>query len=143
MLNKITVKKLILPVLGVFGVITAFNLLFNEWVLSNYYLDYNHLFKPQDEIQKKGFLLHIANLIFSIAFCYIYSKGHEEKKSLAQGIRYGIWISLLIWLPMILTNIVYFPYPRTLEILWFVEYITQSILAGTTAAYIFNLKIKM
>ena len=71
---KQDIKKFFLPVIAVFGVITVFNLIFNEFILGKYYLDYSHLFKPQDDIQKNSFLLHIANLIYTIAFCYIYSK---------------------------------------------------------------------
>lgn len=133
-MSKNNIKKFFIPTLGVFGVITAFHFIFNEIIIGGYYLEYNHLFKPQDEIQKNQNLLYLANLFFSIAFIYIYSKGHENKNPIVQGIKFGLWVTALMWIPLAIVNHVYYSYPRVLEIGWFIEHITESILAGVTAA---------
>ena len=133
-MKLLSIKKFLLPFVAVFGVITVFNLIFHEFLMSKLYFDNSELFRSQDEIQKGQTLMHIANLIYSFTFCYIYSKGYESGQSLAQGIRYGIWISLLIWLPQLIVDYVVFPYPTVLQISWFIGYTVQTLLAGVTLA---------
>ena len=131
------VKKYFMPTLFVFVVIMIFNIIFHGYIMENLYLSNSHFFRPQDEIQKHRYFMWIANLIYSFAFCYIYSKGHEKKEDpLAQGIRFGLWMSLLIWLPHTIINLTIFPYPKSLEVAWLAGYITQSVLAGITAAVV-------
>ena len=133
-MNLHNIKKFLLPLVAVFGVITVFNLIFHEFLMSKIYFDNSHLFRSQDEIQKGQTFMHVANLIYSFVFCYIYSKGYESGRSLAQGIRYGIWISLLIWLPQLIIDYTIFPYPKILQISWFIGYTIQTLLAGVTLA---------
>ena len=131
-------KKYILPTVVVFVVITVFDMVFHGMLMEKLYLANSHLFRPQDEIHKHKYYMWIANLIYSAAFCYIYSKGHEKKNSLEQGIVYGLWISLLIWLPDALVSHVVYPYPKALQIGWLIGYTVQSILAGITIASVYK-----
>ena len=126
------IKKFLLPLVAVFGVVTVFDLVFHEFIMSKIYLEYSALFRAQDEIQKHSNLMHIANIIYSSAFCYIYSKGYEPGKSVSQGIRYAIWISLLLWIPQAIVHTVIFPYPKILQISWLIGYVVQTVLAGIT-----------
>lgn len=130
----VNIKKFLLPVVAVFGVITVFDLVFHELIMNKTYLDYSHLFRPQDEIHKHQNLMHLANLTYSFVFCYIYSKGHEAGKGIAQGIRFALWITLLIWLPSTIVNHVIFAYPKILVISWFIGYTMQTVLAGITVS---------
>lgn len=131
-------KKYLVPTLIVFVVITVYNMFFHGMVMEKLYLANSHLFRGQDVICKHKYLMWLANLIYSGAFCYIYSKGHEKKNSIEQGIRYGLWISLLIWVPhAIITHVIY-PYPKILVLRWLAGYTLQSIIAGITVATVFQ-----
>jgi hypothetical protein len=44
--------------------------------------------------------LYVGRLIFCIMFVYIYTRGYESKPALAQGLRYGIWMVLLVPVPL-------------------------------------------
>lgn len=131
-------KKYIYPSIIVFIVIILYNMVFHGTIMENFYLDNSELFRPQDEIQKGKHFMWLANLIYSCAFCYIYTKGHEKEKPIIQGIRYGLWISLLMWLPRALINITVYPHPKSLELTLFMGYTVQSILAGIVVAFVFS-----
>ena len=134
-------KKYIYPAIAVFVVITLYNMVFHGILMEKFYLDNSELFKPQDEIQKNKHLLWLANLIYSFAFCYIYTKGHEKGEPIVQGIRYAIWISLLIWVPKAIIGITVYPHPKTLEFALLIGYTIQAVFAGITASLVFS-KIK-
>ena len=135
-------KKYVMPTIIVFIVITVFNIIFHGIIMEKTYLAYSHFFRPQDEIQKHKHYMWLANLIYSFAFCYIYSKGHEKKEdNLTQGFRYGLWVSLLIWIPQAIVSYTIFPYPACLQIKWLIGYSVQSIISGITIAT-FYLKVK-
>lgn len=131
-------KKYIVPTIVVFVVITLFNMIFHGTIMEKLYAANSHFFRPQDEIHKHKYYLWLANLIYSFAFTYIYSKGHEKKESLTQGIRYGLWISLLIWIPVALVNYTVYPIPKILELYWLAGYTVQSLIAGITVASVFK-----
>lgn len=132
-------KKYIVPTIIVFIVITIFNMLFHGVFMEKLYLNNSEFFRPHDLICKKKYFLWLATLIYSVAFCYIYSKGHEKKESnLMQGIRYGLWISLLIWIPDVIVSYTIHPFPKDLQIGWLIGYTVQSIIAGITIATVYK-----
>ncbi len=131
-------KKYVMPTVAVFVVITLFGMIFHGMIMDDLYLKHSHFFRPQDEICKQKYYMWLANLIFSLAFCYIYSKGHENKETFAQGIRFGLWVSLLIWLPDALISYCVYLYPKKLILGWLIGYTTQSILAGITVAFMYK-----
>ncbi|MBI3591146.1 MAG: hypothetical protein HY094_07230 [Candidatus Melainabacteria bacterium] len=131
-------KKYIIPAAIVFFVISSFDMVFHGMLMEKLYLHNSHLFRPQDVIHKHKYYFWIANLIYSFAFCYIYSKGHEKTGSIAQGLRYALWISLLIWVPDSIVNYTIYPHPKNLELAWLIGYTVQTMLAGVTVATVFR-----
>ena len=135
-------KKYVMPTIIVFIVITIFNIIFHGMVMGKLYMTYSQYFRNPDIIHKHKYLMWIANLIYSFAFCYIYSKGHEKKEdALSQGTRFGLWVSLLIWVPQAIISYTVYPYPAILQVRWLAGYTIQSLIAGMTAAKIFS-KVK-
>lgn len=136
-MNFKKLKKYIMPIVSVFVVVTLFDMVFHGVLMEKLYHTNAHFFRPQDEICKHKCYFWIANLIYSSAFCYIYSKGIEKTSPLAQGLRYGIWISLLIWVPSALVNLAVYPHPKNLELAWLMGYTVKTLIAGATVAFVF------
>ena len=130
-------KKYIIPSVAVFVVISLFDMMFHGVLMEKLYLNNSHLFRAQDVIHKHKHYFWIANLIYSFAFCYIYSKGHEKPGSIVQGLRYALWISLLIWVPDTIVSYTIYPHPKNLELAWLMGYTAQTLLAGITVATVF------
>ena len=131
------VKKYFLPITVVFVVVTVFNMIFHGMLMEKVYMHYSHFFRPHNEICKHKLYMWLGNLIYAAAFYYIYTKGHEGKKDIVQGMRYGIWISLLIWVPQAIINYTVYPYPKSLVLAWLVGYTVQSIIAGIVASLVY------
>lgn len=132
-------KKYLIPTVYVFLAIMVFNYIFHGVLMEKLYLTNSHLFRPQAYIHKHKYIMWLANFIYSFAFCYMYSKGHEKKEdTIAQGVRYGLWVSLLAWIPSSIVNYTIFPHPAILHIKWMVGYTVQSILAGIIASILFT-----
>ena len=135
-------KKYLIPALVVFIVITVFNMIFHGILMEKLYAQNSHFFRPHDQIEKHKYFMWIANLIYSTAFCYVYSKGHEKKSDLVQGARFGIWISLLIWIPNAIISYTVYPFPKALQLAWLLGYTVQSVISGITASMVFSKRTK-
>lgn len=132
-------KKYIIPIITVFGLITVFDLVFHGVIMSKIYLEYSYLFRPQDEIQNNQNWLHLSNIVYSIVFTYIFSKFYRKNEPpLGQGIMYGAWISLLIWIPLATHNYVVFPYPKAIQVSTLIGHIIESILLGIAVSSVYT-----
>ena len=134
-------KKYLISTLTVFVVITVLDMIIHNVLLEDLYLKNSHLFRPMDEINKHCYYFMLGNLIFSGAFCYIYSKGHEKTDSVMQGIRFALWIILLMWVPLTITSYTIYPHPKNLELAWLLASSIETIIAGITVSMVFP-KIK-
>ena len=134
-------KKYAIPALVVFIVLTIFDFVFHGIVMEKLYTQYANLFRPQNVICNHKYFFWLANLIYSFAFYYIYSKGHEKGDPLKQGVRFALWIILLTVLPCTIVSYTIYPHPKNLELAWLLAYSAETILAGITAAMVFP-KIK-
>ena len=139
-MNPKDFKKYLMPIAAVFIVITIFDMIFHGSIMEKLYTLNSHFFRPHNVIEKHKYLMWIANFIYSSAFTVIYSKGHEKKDSITQGLRYGLWISLLIWIPHALVSYTVYPYPKALQLAWLIGYTVQSILAGITVSMVYSQK---
>ena len=131
-------KKYLIPIIAVFGLLTVWDVLFHGILMERIYLENSHLFRPQDEIQKNQNFLHLSNLIYSTAFCYIFSVGYESGKNIVQGIKYAVWVILLLWTPLAIHDCAIMPYPKALLISSFSGHIVETILAGLILASVYK-----
>jgi len=98
-------SKFWLAVIVVFIVFAILQFVVHGGILSKLYMENSHLFKDA-AVQKKMIFWHlISQLIFAFLFCFIYSKGFEPNKGFAgQGFRYGIYLGLIVCLPLAITH---------------------------------------
>ena len=79
----------------------------------------------------------LGGLIFSFAFCYIFVKGYEGK-GIMEGIRFGLIISALIWIPKVIFEYANFNFPGTWPLMWFMFGVIATVLCGIVAAFIYR-----
>ena len=84
-------------------------------------------------------LLFVGNLVFSYFFCFIFTKGYENK-GIGEGIRYGLYVGLLIYFSYLFYNYGNFQYSPVL--LWgeCIGGIVLTVLMGITAAILYKPK---
>ena len=81
--------------------------------------------------------LIIGTFIFSVAFVYIYIKGAEGGTPVQQGMRFGVWAALFMWVPM---NLFWYALMSTGELNDYlvdsVYRIVQMVVLGILVAYV-------
>ena len=77
------------------------------------------VWRPCDPAHSKMWMMLLGQLFFAKVFTYIYAKGYEPgKPGLAQGLRYGFLIGLLISIPYVSVWYVVLPVPFKLALGW-------------------------
>jgi hypothetical protein len=81
--------------------------------------------------------LIIGLLIFSVAFVHIYIKGAEAGTPVQQGMRFGIWATLIMWIPMnLLWYAVIKDHPLNVYLVDCAYRLVQMVLLGIIVAYV-------
>jgi hypothetical protein len=93
--------------------------------------------RPEGEM--KLWILPVTGLFFSFLFTFIFSKGFEGK-GLLEGTRYGLYIGLMVALPMAYGAYAMMPIPYSLALQWFIYGTLEFMIAGIVLALIFRTK---
>jgi hypothetical protein len=127
-------KKLILAMVVCYVVLVGTNwLIHGIWLMSDY-AAIPDSFRPQADTMHKMWVMLIGQAFFAAVFCYIYSRGAEAKSWLAQGIRYGILITLLTVIPYSLAEYTVYNVPHMLAVKWMIAGGVQMIVLGLIVA---------
>jgi len=131
-------KKLVTAIVATFIVLMATNYLVHSvWLMPDYdAIPLSH--RNPWSMRHRFWLLVLGQVSFSAMFAYIYTRGRENKPWMAQGIRYGILVTLLTVIPTSLTEYTVYIIPHELAIKWMVAGSIQMILAGLVVGTIFK-----
>lgn len=132
-------KKYLISVIVVFaaGVIAGY--VVHEVLLAADY-ERSNLWRAQEELWKRMILVYFAQLIFALVFCYIYTKGVEPQKHwLGQGIRFGLLIATLLFIPGSLVLYAVLTVEFAMAVKWIVFGYGQMMIAGAVVAAIYRL----
>lgn len=80
-------------------------------LLAGDYSQLSHLYRPEAEQMKYMAHMTVAHLLIAVAFVWIYLQGRSDKPWLAQGVRYGIAVALLMTVPIYLVYYSLMPLP--------------------------------
>ncbi len=94
-----------------------------------------NVWRPMEEMKMSVSLARVA--VYALLFVFIFTKGYEGEGVL-EGARYGLWIGLLIWIPMAYTFYNVLPIPYSLAFKWWVFGTIQNIICGVVAALIYK-----
>ncbi|MDI6779719.1 MAG: hypothetical protein QME25_05945 [Bacteroidota bacterium] len=93
------------------------------------------LWRP--DLMNKMWIMWLTGFIFSFFFTFIYTKGCEGK-GIFEGIRYGLYIGLMMVIPMAYNQYAVYPIPYSIAWQWFVFGMVQYILLGITVSLIYR-----
>jgi hypothetical protein len=133
------VKRWLFASLAVLVVIAAVEMVINSVLLAGLYQQTASVWRPPEEIQRTMWLFWLGYLVFAPFFTLIYAKGHEPAKSgLGQGLRYGLYMGLVL---SVMQNLVWYavlPIPGVLAFYWFLGGMVESIAAGVAVGLIYR-----
>jgi hypothetical protein len=107
----------------------------NFYLLDPLYSSSSYMWRPIAEA--KLWMLPFTGMFFSFFFVYIFSKGYEGK-GLAEGIRYGFYVSLMVVLPHAYGTYALMQIPYSLALLWFVYGAVEYVIAGALLSLAFR-----
>ena len=87
--------RMVISVIVIFVLSMGFGFLIHEILLKADYDQVRQLYRAEEDGKAHFIFLVLGQLIFSIAFVWIYNKGKEARPFLEQGIRYGIAMAAL------------------------------------------------
>ena len=131
-------KKLLTAIVVAYVVLMATNYLVHSvWLMPDYNaIPLSH--RDMEGIMHRFWAMAIGQLFFAALFAYIYTRGVQRKPWLAQGVRYGILMTLLAVIPMSLSQYDTYVVPYTLAIKWIIAGAIQLIILGIIVAGIYK-----
>jgi hypothetical protein len=107
-------------------------------LLHDDYMQLPTLFRTEGDQQTFFPLMILAHVIMAGAFVWIYARGAEAKPWLAQGVRFGIAVAMLMIVPIYLIYYVVQPLPTSLVIKQIVFDGILTIVLGMIAAWLYR-----
>lgn len=130
-------KKVWMGFVAVFVVTQILEYIVNMVLLDSLYKSVSELWRPEGEM--KVWLFVVVGLFFSFFFTLIFSKGYEGK-GIMEGVRYGLYVALMVVLPYSYGTYAMMPIPYSLALQWFLYGTVEYIIAGIVLALIFARK---
>lgn len=119
-------KRVALSALAVFVFVFAYDFLIHGILLMGQYEATSEVWRPQEEAQM--IFMMLSQLMFAIVLSAIFRLNYEGK-GIGEGIRFGLYIGLLI-ASLDIGRYCYLPVPLSLVAMWFLANILKCTGAG-------------
>jgi hypothetical protein len=94
-------------------------------------------FRAKAEMDQMFWMMFLTSAALIYAFCYIFTKGYENK-GIGEGVRYGLWIGLLVAIPQAYDSHVVYRVPFDLATKWAVTGVIDFVILGAVLAAIYR-----
>jgi len=137
-------KRWLLASLAVLVVLGVVGFVVHHVLLADMYKDTASIWRPAAEMGRLMGVFWIGNIIYALMFTFIYTKGYEKKKknstksNVEQGLRYGVYISLLTCVPMSFGWYALLPIPGMLAVYWAIAGVVESAAAGVAVGLVYK-----
>lgn len=131
------IKRFFGASIAVFVANQLMDLIIHGVILGKTYETMVNVWRP--DMDSKMWIMTVSSFIFAFLFVYIFTKGYENK-GIAEGIRFGIIVGLLMNVVGMLSQYAVYPVPFSLVLQWFVFGMIQFTIYGIVAALIYKPK---
>lgn len=131
-------KKFYLAWLVVFVVWFFGSYIVHGMLLHDDYMKLTNLFRPPADAQPLFAFMLLAHVIMSGAFVWIYSRGAEDKPWVAQGVRFGIAVALLMTVSTYMIYYVVQPMPGDVVVKQVIFDSILNVLLGIAVAFMYR-----
>lgn len=128
-------KKVWSGALGVFVTVLILDSLVNMFLLRPEYETTKHLWRAAEDINMA--LLIVCYAVQAFFFAFIFSKGYEGK-GVVEGLRFGLYVALLMVLPFAYMSYATMPIPYMLSLKYFLFGTMTWVIAGGVVALVFG-----
>ena len=127
-------KKTVLAIVVGYILLIVLGFLVNSVWLMPVYREHESVWRPAAVMMRKRWVMLVGQLIFTIMFAWVYTRGVENKPWVGQGIRYGILMTLLAVVPSACAQYAIYSIPYTLALKWMVGGGVQLVVLGLVVA---------
>jgi hypothetical protein len=111
--------------------------LINGVILADTYKSLSSVWRPEAEMQAKMWIFFLTSLVAIFLFCFIFTKGYENK-GIGEGVRYGALMGVLLSVPYAFDSYVVYPITGNLSVMWLVTGLAYWIVLGALLAAIYR-----
>ena len=130
-------KKLWIGFIAVYVVMSVTSMIIHMGLLSGTYHSEAVMKVMRPESDGTMWIYFVTGAIVSFFFTLIFSKGYEGK-GIAEGVRYGLYVGLLMATPMAYDSYASYPLPYALALQWFIYGVIQYIILGIVVAMVYG-----
>jgi hypothetical protein len=134
-------KKLWIGFIVIFIAMAVLNMIIHGFILSSTYQtdEVSKIMRPESEMNSMMWIYYVVYIIQAFFFTFIFSKGYEGK-GIIEGVRYGLYMGLLMATPMAYASYAMYPMPYSLALQWFIYGMIQYIILGILIALVYKKK---
>ncbi len=134
-------KKFLITFVVVYVVSMVLNLVIHGAILDSYYTSppMSDIMRSEQEMAGNMWIYFVTGLFFAFFFVFIFTKGYENR-GIMEGVRYGLYIGLLMALPAAYNSYAAYPMPYGYAIQWFLYSLIGYIILGVIAALLYKPK---
>ena len=134
-----SISRWLLAALGAFVTIFALDFIIHGVILKYTYEVTSYVWRSELEFERMRWLMILGQIVFSLVFAWFYTKGYEHKKSgLLQGMRYGLYVGIILAAYQSLSWYVVLPIPLILPLFWLAGAVIKSVTAGAVVGLIYQ-----
>ena len=132
------IKKWMLASVATFFVIAILEMIIHGKLLESLYMQTSSVWRRPAEMEQMTWAMWLAYFIIAPVFALIYTYGYQKKKdALGQGLRYGLYMGLLLSAPFLIWYAV-LPIPGKMAVFWFLGGIVEYVVAGVAVAMVYR-----
>jgi hypothetical protein len=136
--SKLNVTQWVVASVAVFVVLSILEFLVGRFMLGPWAV---RLFptepQPEDMMTMRVWV-YLGRAIFSLIFVFVFTRGYEGKPGVGEGLRYGLWIGLLIYLPQFFMNIVLTHRPADFLAVRGLASLVEAVVSGLIVGMIYK-----
>jgi hypothetical protein len=130
-------KKILIGFVITFVLLEVLDILIHGVILMNAYQATQNVWRP--DMMQKMWILHIVKLVVAFLITFIFSKGYEGK-GIMEGLRYGLYIGVLMSIGMAYGTYAMVAIPYSLALQWFIYGVVEYTIVGVALALVFGKK---
>ena len=130
-------KKVLIGFVVTFILLEVLDILIHGVILMSVYQATQNVWRP--DMMQKMWILHIVKIVVAFLVAFIFSKGYEGK-GIMEGLRYGLYIGVLMSIGMAYGTYAMIAIPYSLALQWFIYGVIEYTIVGVALALVFGKK---
>ena len=136
--SKLNVKQWLIASIAVFVVLSILEFLVGRFLLGPWVAQLMPAAPQPENMMMARLWIYLGRLISSVMFAFVFTQGYEGKPGIGEGLRYGLWIALMVQLPVFFTSLVTTSFGVDFLITRLVASVVQMLVCGVVVGLIYK-----